>query len=30
MLGLGYSEPAKLAEVHCFLRCRPFCRPAKF
>ena len=21
---------AKLAEAHCFLRCRPFCRPAKF
>src|SRR6516164_259375 len=30
MRGLHYSEPAGLAEARCFLRCRPFCRPAKF
>jgi hypothetical protein len=30
MRGLHCSEPAGLAEARCFLRCRPFCRPAKF
>jgi hypothetical protein len=30
MQGLHYSEQAKLAEAHCFLRRRPSYRPAKF